>query len=153
MPGVTIGQGAILMSNSTATEDVPSESMAGGVPASVLKYPVVKRLTLEQQRKRILNAFTDWAQQLNAQGCNSSLKEGCLHVSLPDGTHQSISVKLSGETLLLVLSNGAQFNLTLHLFSGEQNRFTDELRNLLRRRGIRILPDDWNCGYRGPFPS
>ena len=63
----------------------------------------------------------------------------------------SLGMKLSGETLLLVLSNGAQFNLTLHQFSGEQNRFTDELRNLLRRRGIRILPDDWDFGYKGNF--
>ena len=38
-------------------------------------------------------------------------------------------------------------------FSGENNRFTDELRNLLRRRGIRILPDSWNFGFRGPFNS
>jgi acetyltransferase-like isoleucine patch superfamily enzyme len=151
LPGVTIGQGAILMSNSTAVEDIPPESMAAGVPATVFKYPIVKKLTLEQQYQRILNAFGDWAQQLNAQGCTSSVKEDCLHVSFPNGSHQSVSVKITDEAILLVLSNSAQFNLTLRQFSGEQNRFTDELRNLLRRRGVRILPDDWDFGYKGDF--
>ena len=151
LPGVTIGQGAILMSNSTAVDDIPPESMAAGVPATVFKYPIVKKLTLDQQYQRILNAFGDWAKQFNAQGCTSSVKEDCLQVSFPNGSHQSVSVKITDEAILLVLSNGAQFNLTLRQFSGEQNRFTDVLRNLLRRRGVRILPDDWDFGYKGDF--
>jgi acetyltransferase-like isoleucine patch superfamily enzyme len=151
LPGVTIGKGAILMSNSTAVEDISPESMAAGVPATVIKYPIVKNITLQQQYQRILTAFADWAQQFRAQGCQTSVKEDCLDVIFPNGSHQSVSVKIKGEAILLVLSNSAQFNLTLRQFSGEHNRFTDELRNLLRRRGIRILPDDWDFGYKGEF--
>ncbi len=153
LPGVTVGRGAILMSNSTAIDDIPPESFSGGVPATILKHPIVKELTLEQQRERILNSFNDWAKQLNDLGCTSSVKDELLHTKLPDGSLQTVSVNISDNNLLLVLSNGGQFNLTLNTFSGENNRFTDELRNLLRRRGIRILPDSWNFGFRGPFNS
>ena len=37
LPGVTIGEGAIVASGSVVTKDVPSNTMVGGVPAKVLK--------------------------------------------------------------------------------------------------------------------
>jgi len=37
LPGVTIGEGAIIASGSVVTKDVPSNSLVGGVPAKLLK--------------------------------------------------------------------------------------------------------------------
>lgn len=37
MPGVTIGEGAVVAANSTVTKDVPSYSLVGGSPAKVIK--------------------------------------------------------------------------------------------------------------------
>lgn len=37
MPGVTIGDGAIIGANSVVTHDVPTYSMAAGIPAQVIK--------------------------------------------------------------------------------------------------------------------
>lgn len=37
MPGVTIGEGAVVAANSTVTKDVPPRSLVGGSPAKVIK--------------------------------------------------------------------------------------------------------------------
>lgn len=37
MPGVTIGDGAVVAANATVTKDVPSNSLVGGSPAKVIK--------------------------------------------------------------------------------------------------------------------
>lgn len=37
MPGVTIGDGAVVAANSTVTKDVPPNTLVGGVPAKIIK--------------------------------------------------------------------------------------------------------------------
>jgi virginiamycin A acetyltransferase len=38
MPGVKVGNGAIIASKSVVTDDVPAYSVVGGNPAKVIKY-------------------------------------------------------------------------------------------------------------------
>ena len=40
MPGVTIGEGAVVAANATVTKDVPPHSLVGGSPAKVLKQDI-----------------------------------------------------------------------------------------------------------------
>ena len=37
MPGVTIGEGAVVAANATVTKDVPPRCLVGGSPAKVIK--------------------------------------------------------------------------------------------------------------------
>lgn len=37
LPGVTIGDGAVIAANSVVTKDVPPKSIAGGIPAKIIK--------------------------------------------------------------------------------------------------------------------
>lgn len=50
LPGVTIGRGAVVASNSVVTKDVPSMSIVAGIPAKIiserkskLKYTLLHR--------------------------------------------------------------------------------------------------------------
>ena len=40
MPGVTIGEGAVVAANSIVTKDVPPYSLVGGSPAKILKEKI-----------------------------------------------------------------------------------------------------------------
>lgn len=37
MPGVTIGEGAVIGANAVVTKDIPAYTVAAGVPAKVIK--------------------------------------------------------------------------------------------------------------------
>ena len=37
LPGVTVGQGAVIAANSVVSKDVPAFSVVGGIPAKVIK--------------------------------------------------------------------------------------------------------------------
>ena len=38
LPGVVIGEGAIVAAGSVVTKDVPPHSLVGGVPSRIIKY-------------------------------------------------------------------------------------------------------------------
>jgi acetyltransferase-like isoleucine patch superfamily enzyme len=47
MPGVTIGNGAVLAANSVVTKDVPDYAVVGGNPARIIKYRFNEKLVQE----------------------------------------------------------------------------------------------------------
>ncbi|UXZ95889.1 Vat family streptogramin A O-acetyltransferase [Pseudomonas phytophila] len=56
MPGVTIGDGAIVSSRSVVVSDVPAYSIVGGNPAEVLKH----RFPAEVSERLLTIAWWDW---------------------------------------------------------------------------------------------
>lgn len=56
LPGVTVGDGAIIGSSSVVTNDVPPYAVAFGVPANIQRY----RYSQEQIKKLLEIAWWDW---------------------------------------------------------------------------------------------
>jgi len=56
LPGVTIGDGAVIAAGSVVTKDVPPYAIVGGNPAKVLKY----RFTKKQIKKLLKIKWWDW---------------------------------------------------------------------------------------------
>ncbi|WP_275950878.1 CatB-related O-acetyltransferase [Cytobacillus citreus] len=54
MPGVNIGDGAIIATNAVVTKDVPSFSIVGGNPAKLIRY------RFEEKTIDVLNTFKWW---------------------------------------------------------------------------------------------
>jgi len=64
MPGVTIGDGAIIAANATVTKDVPPYAIVGGNPAEVIR----KRFNEEQVAKLLKLKWWDWeAEKITAK--------------------------------------------------------------------------------------
>jgi acetyltransferase-like isoleucine patch superfamily enzyme len=59
LSGVTIGSGAIVMAGALVTKDVPPFSMAGGVPAKVIK----KRFTEDQIEQLLKIKWWQWSEE------------------------------------------------------------------------------------------
>ena len=82
MPGVTIGDGAIVASKSVVVKDVPPYSVVGGNPAKVLKYRFDQN-TINQ----LLNiAWWNWSVEKitdnleHISGCNLEYLAGCKNI-------------------------------------------------------------------------
>jgi virginiamycin A acetyltransferase len=56
MPGVRIGNGAIISTNSTVTKDVPAYTIVGGNPAKIIR----KRFTDEKIEELLELKWWDW---------------------------------------------------------------------------------------------
>jgi len=60
LPGVTIGDGAIIGANSLITKDVPAYSIVGGNPAKVIKFRFPDEIINELEKLQWWNKDIDW---------------------------------------------------------------------------------------------
>ena len=137
LPGVTVGAGSVVISNSTLVDDLPPECMAGGVPAKVIRRGIKRPLSPEQQLLRLKALVQSMGEALKAKGCPVSF-------TLEVEETRVIQLSHSGQTW--------QFDCAKRTFTGDAgDRIAHEVRNLLRRQGIRFRPYAWDAGYRGPL--
>lgn len=160
-PGVIVGEGAIAMSNSTLVESVPAHTMVAGIPAKPVKSGLGQRMTPPEQHIHLLRIMAELVGQLVFKGCTVSGDPNHLQVKTPEPQEALIRVIQPGETLSKVAPNtivlgwhlpllGTEhpvFDLGTDQFAGKANRLSIEIRNFLRRRGIRFQPHGWDSGY------
>lgn len=157
LPGVTIGEGAVVVSNSTVASDVPAGVMAGGVPATVLRPKAYVELSPERRHSILAAVLDDFARHLERKGLTVE-KSGDhdYRVTMPGGKRRSILFSAQPPTDVDILvslepcshvSARACFDLARNVFSGELDPLAHELRNFLRRRGIRLTPHGWDASF------
>jgi len=126
LPGSNIGDNVVIGTGSIITKDIPDGSLAMGSPCKVVKeneYP--KNLTIEEKKRILQDIANRWKDQLSHKGASANVWVG-------EGT-----VVVNGKTT---------FDCLNYEISGDQNELTEDLRDFLRRHGIRI--------YNGkPFKS
>ena len=160
LPGVVLGEGSTVMSNSTVSKDVPPFALAAGVPAAVVDEVRPERVTAERKREVLARVLLEFADHLELKRCAvERLADGGLSVTLPDGQRRHVALdagQLDRETVLVSLTpvdEGADkalavLDIARKRFSGSLEPFVHELRNFLRRRGIRFAPHGWDGGFR-----
>lgn len=168
LPGVVVGAGAVVMSNSTVTGPVPPECMAAGVPATVTRRGLRRELPAAAKDEAVRAVLREFAGQLAFKGCTVRARGDALEVGLADGTRRTViflpheaqephgaqaapapgSVVLAFGPLPGADAGCAVFDLAAREFSGPQDRLVHELRNFLRRRGLRFAPFAWDGGFR-----
>ncbi|OEF01641.1 antibiotic acetyltransferase [Vibrio crassostreae 9ZC13] len=75
MPGVTIGEGAVVAANSVVTKDVAPYSIIGGSPAKVVKYRFDESVIDELMSFKIYEWPSDKFEALKPYLCNSDFSK------------------------------------------------------------------------------
>jgi len=157
MPGVSIGDGAVIGADSLLTKDVPGNSLAAGSPAKVVKENFPSALTLAETEKITEQIFSDFINYLKhhqftvekkqlTNGFNLSIKNKNKHSSIlfldeanttsPSGTTDHIVVLKKG-----TIPSKANFTMVISL--NEKTRLGssdvgEEFVQFLSRYGVRF---------------
>ena len=117
-PGVTIGDDVVVGVGSVVTRDIPSNSLAVGVPAKVVKehYPV--RPPAQEVMARIRTLFDAWSVRAEYDMARGVVRMG-----------------------------GAAFHVPERQINGPASKESERSRNLLRRLGIRFRYEVVNGSY------
>ncbi|MDX2173143.1 MAG: hypothetical protein SFY56_08490 [Bacteroidota bacterium] len=64
MPGITIGDGAVIGADSLITKDVPANALAAGTPAKIVKENIAKSLSEKEHSEIMENLFSEFTAYL-----------------------------------------------------------------------------------------
>ncbi|MCA8970398.1 MAG: E3 binding domain-containing protein [Planctomycetes bacterium] len=170
-PGVTMGEGSILLSNSALVTSLPAGRVYAGSPAQDLK---AAREAIDDKRRLALaqRIVRDFAVALAARGFETRFEEhgDTMHLRVLDGdaSHDLwFSERLDTSERELVVedlrvglecedaafealpSELCGFDLVKKRVRGELGELGKALREFLRKRGIRLEPRTWT--YRGEW--
>ncbi len=169
LPGVTIGENAVVSINSVVNRDLPAGSLAAGNPARVIKegmYP--KKYSPEKKSALVKGILEAYQAVLLDKGFVPAKTAPAGHpadlAQHYDGfslyyydvlSEQALAaaVRLNQRTLLLFLDSQASqplpdktqitlFDLTRLAIAGRTDELTEDLRDHLRRKGVKIFTEN-----------
>ena len=126
LPNVTVGDNVVIGINSIVNKNLPSGCLAAGTPCKIIKrdmYP--KKYSEEKISSMIEEILSDWMKLLDSKGVTRSVK-----------------VKYENKKIFLYQSNFETiYNVDDRTIKGYINSVSEDLRDYLRRRGIKIYTD------------
>ena len=126
LPNVTVGDNVVIGINSIVNKNLPSGCLAAGTPCKIIKrdmYP--KKYSEEKISSMIEEILSDWMKLLDSKGVTRSVK-----------------VKYENKKIFLYQSNFETiYNVDDRTIEGYVNDVSEDLRDYLRRRGIKIYTD------------
>ena len=126
LPNVTVGDNVVIGTNSLVNKDLPSGCLAAGSPCKVLKenvYP--KKLSEDAIKVMVEGILSDWKIQCDMKKITRTIK-----------------VRYENQKIYLYQSNFETiYNIDERTITGHINNVSEDLRDYLRRRGIKIYTD------------
>ena len=122
LPNVEIGNNTVIGIGSIINKNIPAGSLAAGSPCKVLKenyYP--RKLNDSEKEKIACDIINDWYKLKDWKGINATAK-------FKDG--QIVLMQGDNETII---------DVDKKIITGYQNDVSEDLRDYLRRRGIKIF--------------
>jgi len=125
LPNVTIGNDVVIGTNSLVNKNLPSGCLAAGSPCKVLKENVYPKKLSEQELKTMMwGIIDDWCK---------------LHTSK---NIKDVKTKYVNGKIYLYQSNFETiYSIDDRTINGYINNVSEDLRDYLRRRGIKIYTD------------
>ncbi len=153
LPGVALGEGAQVMSGSLVAQPIAAFSLAGGIPAQIVRQCLRKSLPVERKREILHQQMERFLEHLAAKQCLVEM----VGVALAKVTGISGAVynlawsdhPISQQEGLVVIGFDLDecgipaVDLGGSRILGPACRMTDELRDFFRRRGVDFTPHDW----------
>jgi hypothetical protein len=139
VPGVSIGRGSTVLANSLVTSNIEDRCTVLGVPAVVV-HRLSGELSHEKKERILMRLIPELREQLVAQGLDPDR-----FAYLPEygGTPKN-PVTLTFKVISQSVPEGfTVFDLNEKQVFGLQDRYTDEVRNFFRKRGVRFKPHLW----------
>ena len=131
LPNVDIGDNAVIGIGSIINRNIPSGCFAAGSPCKVIKeecYPI--ELSQEQKQVIVEEILSDWYKLHDSKGI------------------KHVSTENNGEQIILKQRDNTNgnwhdtiYNLEKRTTSGYTNNVSEDLRDYLRRRGIKIFTE------------
>ena len=126
LPNVTIGDNVVVGIDSIVNKSLPDGCLAAGSPCKIIKenmYP--KTLSDEQITEMTEGIISDWLELIKAKGVTRT-------------------IEISYNNNKIVLNQGYEqtiYNIIDKTTDGDVNNVSEDLRDYLRRRGIKIYAD------------
>ena len=122
LPNVKIGDNTVIGIGSIVNRNIPAGSLAAGSPCKVLKENYYPRQLNEDEKKKIIwNILEGWYKLHEMKGINAKAKYTDGRIILIQGDNQTI------------------YDVNKKTISGYENNVSEDLRDYLRRRGIKIF--------------
>jgi acetyltransferase-like isoleucine patch superfamily enzyme len=129
LPGVTIGDNVVIGMMSLVNKDIPSGSLAGGVPCKVIRenvYP--KELSVEEQRSMMEYLVQEWLDVLEYKGIDIN----SIQITITDDFIRVEDFKNLQHTAWVYYKRRSITG------KGKALDLVEDLRDFLRRRGVKI---------------
>ena len=124
LPNVEIGDNTVIGIGSIINKNIPSGSLAAGSPCKVIKenyYP--RKLNEEEKKKIIWDILEGWYKLHEMKGINAKAKY------------------VDGQIILMQGDNQTIYDVNEKIIFGYENNVSEDLRDYLRRKGIKIFTD------------
>ncbi len=156
MPGVTIGEGAVIGADSMINKDIPANSLAAGSPAKIIKENFPPSLNDEEKEKIIVTIFSDFInhlkynnfkaeQKTSANGFEIMIQKNSVNALLKFCDSYNETTSLSPNSILVLNKSKAEVNPKLPMVISlvDNSRIGtspvgEELVSFLSRYGIRF---------------
>lgn len=142
VPGIKIGEGSTILANSAVTTDVEPYTVVSGVPARLVSR-INTNLKSEQKDRIMQHLVKEMKEMLKFYGFNPRLVDYCSMFDCNQSIKYDVILTFEPKNLPQSLEKPVIFDLTSFYVFGNQTRLSDEVRNFLRRRGIRFKPIYW----------
>ena len=142
VPNITIGKGSTIFANSTVVSNVKPYSQLSGNPAKVIGKidNDVRQNKKVSIIRKIVSSMYDEEQTIDINKENVTYLDS---INKKTATDAQVIMTFNVEKSYDLSDEKVIFNLQTYEITGKQNSLSDEVRNYLRRRGIKFNPIHW----------
>jgi len=154
LPGVKIGKNSSVGGRSVISKSFPSSCIIGGNPAKIIKKNIKKKILKKEKIKLIKQTLKEYSEilqnkgftmeKINLNGLEYYIKNKDFESKI---CYEETNEKSKERKIVLTFNNlkndhkSTIINLSKRTLDGKEDEITDDLRDFLRKSGVRIFTE------------